>query len=262
MARKKAPKTESPDLDLSSPAFLKLLGLAKSRGFVTYEEFNAVLPTQEITSVSVEAAMALFSEVGANVLEGLPPETFPKGWVSKIGVDQLVNKHTHKATLADIMTVHKFGYIASVIKRWNEVVRPNFNWGAVFSFHPAATVYSINALNRAQALMQIKQGHVVRCGTANRKPVVYVSFLEVAPWNSRKAKDRKFSGLGEMLIRVAQAQSVLSGTEGRVGLHSLLDAEEFYKKLGFKPMDCSNEYNEVYYELDSKAASNNLQTDD
>lgn len=221
-----------------------------------------MLPSEEVTSEQIEDVMALFSELDANIHEG-SSENFPKGWVSKIGVDMLVDKHSQQAILADIMTVHKFGYIASVIKRWNAGVRPNFNWAAVFNFHPTATVYSINALNRAQALMQLKEGHIISYGTGARKPVVYVSFLEVAPWNnSRKVKARKFSGLGAMLIRVAQARSVLSGTDGRVGLHAVAKSEGFYESLGFKALDCPNEYNEVYYELDSEAASNKLLADD
>jgi hypothetical protein len=39
-------------------------------------------------------------------------------------------------------------------------------------------------------------------------------------------------------------------------------AQEFYEKLGFKPIDCPNEYNELYYELDGVAAPNNVRAAD
>jgi predicted N-acetyltransferase YhbS len=91
--------------------------------------------------------------------------------------------------------------------------------------------------------MQVKDDHIVKCGGA-RQPIAYISFLEVAPWNSRKAASKRFSGLGSMLVRLAIARSLRSGTEGRVGLHATVEAEGFYKKLGFKSIDCPNEYHE------------------
>ena len=41
---------DSPLLDLSDAAVKKLIKTAKKRGYVTYEELNAVLPSEEVTS--------------------------------------------------------------------------------------------------------------------------------------------------------------------------------------------------------------------
>jgi RNA polymerase primary sigma factor len=64
-----APERDAPILDLSDAAVKKLIKLAKSRGWVTYDEINAVLPSEEVTSEQIEDVMALFSEMGVNVVE-------------------------------------------------------------------------------------------------------------------------------------------------------------------------------------------------
>ena len=200
-----------------------------------------MLPSEAVTSEQIEDVMALFQSLGANVIEGAS-ENFPNGWVSKEGVTQLFNNRYRRSIPADILTVHKIDYIASVTKRWAaEDGQPQFNWDAIFNFHPEATVFSVSALNRAQALMQVKVEHVVKRGKEARAPVVYISFLEIAPWNRWETVSRTFSGLGPMLVRLAVVLSLRVGTNGRVGLHSLAGIEGFYEKLGFKPIELGSE---------------------
>ena len=43
--------------------------LAKKRGFVTYAELNAVLPSEEVTSDQIEDVYAVLNEMGINVVE-------------------------------------------------------------------------------------------------------------------------------------------------------------------------------------------------
>jgi RNA polymerase primary sigma factor len=68
-ATAEAPERDNPILDMSDAAVKKLIKLAKSRGWVTYDEINAVLPSEEVTSEQIEDVMALFSEMGVNVVE-------------------------------------------------------------------------------------------------------------------------------------------------------------------------------------------------
>ena len=68
----KAAGSEAPDsplLDLSDAAVKKLIKTAKKRGYVTYEELNAVLPSEEVTSEQIEDIMAMFSDMGINVVD-------------------------------------------------------------------------------------------------------------------------------------------------------------------------------------------------
>ena len=52
-----------------SAAIKKLLASAKERGSVTYDELNAALPPEEVSSEQIEDVMAALSEMGVNVVE-------------------------------------------------------------------------------------------------------------------------------------------------------------------------------------------------
>ena len=61
--------TDGPLLDLSDDAVKKMIKLAKKRGYVTMDELNAVLPSEEVTSEQIEDTMAMLSDMGSNVVE-------------------------------------------------------------------------------------------------------------------------------------------------------------------------------------------------
>ncbi len=61
--------TDSPLLDLTDAAVKRLLKLAKKRGWVTQDELNAVLPSEEISSDQIEDMNAMLSEMGINVVD-------------------------------------------------------------------------------------------------------------------------------------------------------------------------------------------------
>ena len=52
-----------------SAAIKKLLLAAKERGSVTYDELNAALPPDQVSSEQIEDVMAALSEMGVNVVE-------------------------------------------------------------------------------------------------------------------------------------------------------------------------------------------------
>src|SRR3984893_4113445 len=71
-AEVKAAIVETPDsalLDLSDAAVKRMLKIAKKRGWVTQDELNAVLPSEEISSDQIEDMNAMLSEMGINVVE-------------------------------------------------------------------------------------------------------------------------------------------------------------------------------------------------
>ncbi|TCD10954.1 RNA polymerase sigma factor RpoD [Oricola cellulosilytica] len=61
--------SDGPLLDLSADSVKKMLKLAKKRGYVTMDELNAVLPSEEVTSEQIEDTMSTLSEMGINVVE-------------------------------------------------------------------------------------------------------------------------------------------------------------------------------------------------
>jgi RNA polymerase primary sigma factor len=68
---KEGPETlpDRPLLDLLDAAVEKLIRTAKKRGYVTHDEINSVLPSEEVNSEQIEDVLAMFSEMGINVVE-------------------------------------------------------------------------------------------------------------------------------------------------------------------------------------------------
>ncbi|MBN8648692.1 MAG: RNA polymerase sigma factor RpoD, partial [Caulobacterales bacterium] len=60
---------DSPMLDLNDTAVKKFIKDAKKKGFVTYDELNKILPSEEFTSEQIEDIMSTLSELGINVVE-------------------------------------------------------------------------------------------------------------------------------------------------------------------------------------------------
>ena len=71
-AEAETPETTSGDgplLDLTDAAVKKFIKQAKARGYVTMDELNKVLPSEEVTSEAIEDTLAMLSEMGVNVVE-------------------------------------------------------------------------------------------------------------------------------------------------------------------------------------------------
>jgi RNA polymerase primary sigma factor len=60
---------DKPLLDLSDAAVKKMIKAAKKRGFVTVDQLNAVMPSDEVSSEQIEDIMAMLSDMGINVVE-------------------------------------------------------------------------------------------------------------------------------------------------------------------------------------------------
>src|ERR1035437_5583235 len=69
--KKEGPETspDSPLLDLSDAAVKKLILSAKKRGYVTHDQISALLFSEEVKSEQIEDLLAMFSEMGVNVVE-------------------------------------------------------------------------------------------------------------------------------------------------------------------------------------------------
>jgi RNA polymerase primary sigma factor len=72
-----AESSDSPLLDLTDAAVKRMIKLAKQRGYVTYDELNEVLPSEEVSSEQIEDTMAMLTEMGINVVENEEPTEEP-----------------------------------------------------------------------------------------------------------------------------------------------------------------------------------------
>ena len=61
--------TDGPLLDMNDAGVKKFIKQAKARGYVTMDELNKVLPSEEVTSEAIEDTLAMLSEMGVNVVE-------------------------------------------------------------------------------------------------------------------------------------------------------------------------------------------------
>ena len=60
---------DRPLLDLSDAAVKELIRTAKKRGYVTHDQINALLASEEVNSEQIESILAKFNEMGINVVE-------------------------------------------------------------------------------------------------------------------------------------------------------------------------------------------------
>src|SRR5262249_18066984 len=74
---------DRPVLDLSDAAVKELIRTAKKRGYVTHDQINALLASEEVNSEQIETILAKFSEMGVNLVEAkgaqLEEEMTPRG---------------------------------------------------------------------------------------------------------------------------------------------------------------------------------------
>lgn len=114
------------------------------------------------------------------------------------------------------------------------------------------------------AMMTKTASNVSRLEATRRKPLVYVDYLELAPWNWKVTplgRQSDYGGLGTLLFLQSVVQSVEEGFGGRVGLHALPQAETFYASLGLKRVAHDDSKRLPYYELDSEGANRLMKHD-
>ncbi|MEP0519955.1 MAG: RNA polymerase sigma factor RpoD [Hyphomicrobiales bacterium] len=92
--------SDGPLLDLNNAAVKKMIKLAKKRGYVTYEELNAVLPSAEVTSEQIEDTMSMLSDMGINVVEQEEVDEAEETEGGEVAQVDDSNKSVAKATTA------------------------------------------------------------------------------------------------------------------------------------------------------------------
>jgi hypothetical protein len=114
---------------------------------------------------------------------------------------------------------------------------------------------AVECEGQIQGLMAVTRAP--RAAVLSRESVVYVDYLEAAPWNLRVATTLpRFIGVGTVLLIDAIRLSQDEGHDGRVGLHSLPQAEAFYLRCGLTRVGLDPGYYDLpYYEYTSQQAA-------
>ena len=98
------PQAEAPDgpvLDMSDAAVKKLIKTAKARGFVTYDELNEVLPSEEVSSEQIEDTMSMLSDMGINVIDTDEAESRAEGEERRRAEARARRRHRHPIVKAE-----------------------------------------------------------------------------------------------------------------------------------------------------------------
>ena len=67
--RKQDADANEPMIDMSQTAVKKMIGDARERGYITYDQLNTVLPPDQVSSDQIEDVMSMLSEMGIQVTE-------------------------------------------------------------------------------------------------------------------------------------------------------------------------------------------------
>jgi hypothetical protein len=90
--------------------------------------------------------------------------------------------------------------------------------------------FAIECAGNTQGLMIVNTMKRCRLPAQSNQHLVYVDYLEAAPWNrGLLTGDPKFKGVGTVLVAAAIQLSIDEGNQGRIGLHSLPQADTFYR---------------------------------
>ncbi len=116
--------------------------------------------------------------------------------------------------------------------------------------------FCVIANGMTQAMMRVDITKEARLDDVKGKPLVYLDYLEVAPWNqSFPGWAQRFRGAGTVLLTAAAALSVEEGFKGRVGAHSLPQSETFYEVAQMIDLGPDAEVQNLrYFEMTSDVA--------
>jgi hypothetical protein len=132
---------------------------------------------------------------------------------------------------------------------WRNILEPNLRNSAFRGFCVVA-----EGVTQGLALMKLDgQG---REPSQIGMPLVYLDRLEVAPWNWPYGSRKPWlKGVGIALVAAATQLSGDNGFEGRIGLHSLEQAEGFYRRCRMTNLGPDADYyNLRYFEMTATQA--------
>jgi hypothetical protein len=138
----------------------------------------------------------------------------------------------------------------------------HWNWamkGLDFLHQLSYRALGIEAEGKMQGLMMVC---FTRCHAQldpdKGKPIVYVDYVETAPWNAKEFTDSPlYKVLGIRLMQAAARISLDEGFSGRVGLHALPQSKTFYAgKCGMRQLGPDPSYQNLeYFELTAAQAA-------
>ncbi|MEM7295756.1 MAG: RNA polymerase sigma factor RpoD, partial [Pseudomonadota bacterium] len=84
--RKQDDAAPEPMVDTSQAAVKRMIAEAREKGYITYDQLNAVLPPDQVNSEQIEDVMSMLSEMGINIIEDEEAEDEQKGSTEVVAV--------------------------------------------------------------------------------------------------------------------------------------------------------------------------------
>lgn len=120
--------------------------------------------------------------------------------------------------------------------------------------------FALECSGLTQGLMIVSTIKRCRIPSQANRHLVYVEYLEAAPWN--RGNSPQFKGVGSVLMAAAIQLSIDEGNHGRIGLHSLPQADTFYRdRCGMTDLGPDASYPKFplrYFEMTEAQASSFL----
>jgi hypothetical protein len=116
---------------------------------------------------------------------------------------------------------------------------------------------AIRCAGMTEGLMLVQLVKESRIESQVGKPLVYVDYLEVAPWNQPLVvRPQRYRGIGTLLVGAAISLSLNEEFGGRLGLHALRQSESFYRdRCGMTDLGVDTNYQGLrYFEMTAERA--------
>lgn len=140
-----------------------------------------------------------------------------------------------------------------VLLRWSGRVEQSSHWDWRAKLRSLrrrrhSRSFAVECDGIVQGLMIVDLARRCRLESQRGEELPYVDFVEVAPWNRDSWKpNRLYGSVGTVLIRAAIQLCLESGSQGRLGLHSLPQADNFYRRLGMTDSGRDSDYDDLRY---------------
>jgi hypothetical protein len=133
--------------------------------------------------------------------------------------------------------------VAAAQDSWTKLLKgtksehAHWNWNDKYQLVAEAPlayrIMGIEAEGQMQGLMLLlTAGKFCRIENQKGKPLVYIDYLATAPWNSSDVvAEPTYAGVGKLFIAAAMQLSIEEELHGRIGLHSLPQAESYYRDI-------------------------------
>ena len=121
----------------------------------------------------------------------------------------------------------------------------------------AHEAFCVMCEGETQGLMAVNLTKAARLQTQRGKNLVYVEYLENAPWNRPELfPPGRYRGVGSILVLTAIQRSREEEFKGRIGLHSLPQADRFYlDSCGMTDLGPDPDYQNLrYFEMTPEQA--------